>query len=200
MTPRKAPITPQSAGTRHGKSPAGSGMHAVAALESRGGKYDGHKAAKKSSALDYQRALDEQIFADRKRKEEAKEKETQDEIAFMRSLRGNKNDIKGGNSYTGSVSPRSQCVRPSRDLEFDPSGDSTDMNMKRTEGAQQSTVTIDRPRDQPAYIERLPFAMGNGPDPNMQRMSMRWALSRSSSWHSLCHVSIHFEHHLVLLS
>lgn len=176
MTPRKAMITPQSMGNRSGKSPAGSGMHAVAALESRGAQYDSNKAAKKSSALDYQRALDEQIFEDRKRKEEEKEKEARDELAFMRALRGDKKDVKV--DFASSASPRSQhgqYRRNSGDREFEPSMDSMDMK-RSSEGGLQNMVTIERPNDEVAYIERLPFAMGSGPDPSIQRMSLRYLL------------------------
>ena len=49
---------------------------------------DPSKALRRDSALDYQRALDEQILDDRRRKEAEKEKEAADELNFMRAVRG----------------------------------------------------------------------------------------------------------------
>ena len=48
-----------------------------------------NKNIEKNAALDYQRALDEQILEDRRRKQAEKEKEAADELDFMRAIRGN---------------------------------------------------------------------------------------------------------------
>jgi hypothetical protein len=179
ITPKKAHIPSQMKSSTSqkitGRSPAGSGMHAVAAQSrdsARGlGAYESQKAlSKKNAALDYQRALDEQIFDDRKKKDEMKNKEAEDEIAFMRALRGD--------NYGSEKKPKVDFSFDSTppygrngDREFEPSLNSTDVMKKSTDGLQNM---MGSDPSNPSYIERLPFTMGSAVEKSRFQNSVRY--------------------------
>ena len=177
ITPRKANLPSQMKSSTSqkitGRSPAGSGMHAVAARENRGlGAYESQKAlSKKNAALDYQRALDEQIFDDRKKKDEAKNKEAEDELAFMRALRGDNfgSEKKPKVDFSFDSSPPNGR---NGDREFEPSLNSTDVMKKSTDGLQNIMKNEDA--SNPSYIERLPFTMGSAVESRRFQNSMRY--------------------------
>lgn len=180
ITPKKAMIPSQIKTSTSqkitGRSPAGSGMHAVTARESRGlGAYESQKVlSKKNEALDYQRALDEQIFDDRKKKDDMKNKEAEDEVAFMRALRGDNfgSEKKPKVDFSFNSSPPNGR---DGDREFEPSLNSTEA-MKRSTDGLQNIMRNDRTEDpsQPSYIERLPFTMGSAIEKSRFQNSVRY--------------------------
>lgn len=179
VTSRKANLPSQMKSSTSqkitGRSPAGSGMAAVAARDSRLGAYESQKAlSKKNAALDYQRALDEQIFDDRKKKDEMKNKEAEDEIAFMRALRGDNygSEKKPKVDFSFNSSPPNGR---NGDREFEPSLNSTDVMKKSTDGL-QNIMKGDRSDDasNSSYIGSLPFTMGSAVEKSRFQNSVRY--------------------------